>query len=85
MSAPYTSADATVAAMRAADISPSDATVYGQPTRSIYVGGAGSVRVDMVRGGTVTFSNVPAGTVLPIQVLRVYATGTSATAMIALY
>lgn len=85
MAAPYTSADATVAARRAAAITPSDSATSDDPTRAIYVGGAGNLRVDMVSGGTVTFSNLAAGTVLPIQVTRVYATSTTATLLIALY
>lgn len=85
MAAPYTSADATVSARRAAAITPNDVTTFEEPTRGIYVGGTGNVKVDMVSGGTVTFSNVVAGTILPIQVVRVYATGTSATLMNGLY
>lgn len=85
MAAPYTSADATVSARRAAAITTSDTVVSEDPTRAVYVGGSGNIKVDMVSGGTVTFQNVQAGTVLPIQVTRVYLTGTTATYMIALY
>lgn len=85
MAAPYTSADATVSARRAAAITTSDTAVSDDPTRAIYVGNSGSLKVDMVSGGTVTFSNLTAGTLLPIQVVRVYATGTTATLLIGLY
>jgi hypothetical protein len=85
MSAPYLSADATVSARRAVAITTSDTVVYDQPTRAIYIGGSGNLRVDMVSGGTVTFVGLSAGTVLPIQAERVYATDTTATLMIALY
>lgn len=85
MSAPYLTADATVSARRAAAVTPSDATVYEEPTRAVYVGGAGNLRVDMVSGGTVTFVGLSAGTLLPIQADRVYATSTTATDIIALY
>jgi hypothetical protein len=85
MPAPYTSADATVSARRAAAITTSDTAVSDDPTRGIYVGTGGNVRVDMCSGGTVTFQNVVAGTLLPIQAIRVYATGTTATNLIALY
>lgn len=85
MSAPYLSADATVSARRAAVVTPSDATVYQEPTRALYIGGSGNLRVDMVSGGTVTFVGLMAGTILPIQVDRVYATSTTATNILALY
>ena len=54
-------------------------------TLALYVGGAGGLKVDMAGGGTVTFAAVPAGSVLPIQAVRVYATGTAATNIVALY
>lgn len=85
MSAPYLTADATVSARRAAVVVPSDTNVYGEPTRGLYVGGAGNLRVEMVSGGIVTFFSVQPGTILPIQVERVYSTSTTATNIIALY
>lgn len=64
-----------------------DQTVYA---KALYVGGAGDVTVIMVGdyatpGTPVTFSGVPAGTILPIQVRRVNAIGTTATLIVALY
>ena len=85
MSAPYTTADATVSARRGADIVPSDTVDLPEPTRGIYVGGGGNIKIDFVSGGTVTFVGWLGGTILPVQALRVYATGTTATNMIALY
>jgi hypothetical protein len=85
MSAPYLTADATVSARRAVTVATSDTVTYDQPTRGVYVGVGGTVKVDMVSGGTVTFVGVVAGTLLPIQVERIYATGTTATSMVALY
>ena len=52
---------------------------------TLYVGGTGSVKVLTIGGDEVTFSAVPAGTFMPIQVLRVFATGTSATGIVALW
>ena len=60
-------------------ITPSDTGVISPVARGLYVGGAGNVKVDMVGGTALTFSGVAAGTVLPIQVTRVYSTGTTAT------
>lgn len=85
MAAPYTSADATVSARRAVVITPSDTADLSDPTRAVYIGNTGNLKVDMVSGGTVTFKNLPSGMVLPIQAIKVYATGTSATELIGLY
>jgi hypothetical protein len=53
--------------------------------RGLYVGGAGDVAV-MPTGSTVavTFSSVPAGSVLPIRVTKVMSTNTTATNIVAL-
>jgi len=84
--AAYLSADATVSAHRASAVTTSDATIYGQPTRALYIGAAGNLTVDMADGGSsVLFVGVQGGTLLPIQVTRVYATGTTATSIVALY
>jgi hypothetical protein len=81
----YRSADATVSAQRATAVSLSDSATI-QNTRALFIGGAGTVKVTMVEGGDVTFT-VPAGTLLPIQVVKVWSTGTnvSASLIIALY
>ena len=85
-SAAYLSADATVSAHQASAITTSDSTIYQQPTRALYIGGAGNITVDMADGGTaVLFSAVQGGTILPIQVTRIYAIGTTATSIVALY
>lgn len=84
--AAYLTADATVSAHRASTITTSNTTVYTQPTRALYIGGAGNITVDMADGGSsVLFVGIQGGTLLPIQVTRVYATGTSATNIVALY
>jgi hypothetical protein len=84
--AAYLSADATVSAHRASAVTTSDSTIYGQPTRALYIGAAGNLTVDMADGGSsVLFVGVQGGTLLPIQVTRIYATGTSATSIVALY
>ena len=52
---------------------------------TLYVGGTGSVKVLTIGGDEVTFTGIQAGTFMPIQVLRVFATGTSATSIVALW
>lgn len=67
-------------------VTPSDGVDLADgPTKGIWVGGAGAIKVDMMDGDTVTFSAVPVGTILPIRAKRIYATGTAATLMLALY
>lgn len=56
------------------------------PARGLYVGVGGNVAV--IAGGdtaAVTLVGVNAGTILPIRVRRVLATGTTATSIVALY
>jgi hypothetical protein len=72
-------------AQRAAVVAPNDSTDLAIYPASLFIGGTGDVKVDMLDGGTVTFINIPDGTFLPILVKRVYSTGTDATDIIALY
>lgn len=73
-------------ALNAAAITPNDGADLTEATRAIYVGVSGNLYVDMVGVGTnVAFSGVVAGTVLPLRVTRVYATGTTASGLVALY
>ena len=54
------------------------------PTRGIYIGGTGGdVTVTMAGGGSVQFTGVPAGSVLPIRIDKM--TATTASQVIALY
>lgn len=80
----YRTADATVSAFDARVVTPGDSTVLA-PTRALYIGNTGNLAVTMAYGTTLTFTNVPAGSILPIQVTKVLATGTTATAVLALY
>ena len=59
-----------------------DLTVY---PRAIYVGGAGNVKVTTLGGDTVTLNGAVAGSILPVRVVRVFSTGTTATNLIGLY
>lgn len=80
----YRSANATVAAHGAVAVTKSDSTIL-PVTRSLYVGGTGDIAVTMADSvGTITFTSVPAGSILPIQVTQVLA-ATTATNIIALY
>ncbi len=64
-------------------VTASDSTDLAQVTRGIYVGGGGHLKVTLAGGSTVTFSNLSAG-IWPFEVVRVFATGTTATNLIGL-
>jgi hypothetical protein len=69
---------------RAAAVTPNNSVDLTEVTRALYIGGAGDVKVDI--GATaITFVGVAAGSLLPIRVTRVYATGTTASSIVALY
>jgi len=54
------------------------------PTKCIYVGVAGDVKVDMVGSGTVVFKAMPIG-LYRLQVKRLWSTGTASTNVLGLY
>ncbi len=51
----------------------------------LYVGGAGDIKVTTAGGDTVVFVGLLAGMFVPVQVLRVWATDTTATNIVALW
>jgi len=65
-------------------VTPSDSVNLTYPS-VVYVGGTGNVKVTTAQGDDVTFNGLPAGFVIPVQVIRVWSTGTSATNMVAIY
>ena len=80
----------TAPAHNAFVVVPSDTTDFKDDAgefvpRAIYVGVSGNIKVDMLGNGTaVTFSNVPVG-MWSIRVSKLYATGTTATNIVAVY
>ena len=80
----FRSPDATVPAFGAASVTPNDSTDIAT-CRSVYVGGAGAMKVTMADDTTVTFSGLLAGAVYPFQAKRIWSTGTTATNIVALY
>ncbi|MCD7059664.1 spike base protein, RCAP_Rcc01079 family [Pelagibacterium xiamenense] len=65
-------------------ITPDDAVDLAQTTRAIYVGVTGDLAVVAASGAQATFAGVPGGTVLPLRVARVLASGTSAGSLVGL-
>lgn len=69
-------------------VTPSDSADIAQ-CRALWVGGAGNLAIrsfdpNSQNSGSVTFVSVPAGTLLPVKTTRVFATGTTATNIVAL-
>lgn len=71
------------------EVTPSDSTVFTQPTRAVYIGGAGDMKVDLIgydgTPKTLTFRNLPAGGLFPFRVIKVYSTDTTATNILGLF
>lgn len=81
-------------ASRAVLVVPSDTAEIPNPAAQnglgnygsvLYVGVAGNLRVTTVAGDDVTFENIQDGSFVPVQVKQVFATGTSADNIIALW
>jgi hypothetical protein len=63
-------------------------TIYTQNNKEacvLYVGTGGNLRVLTASGQDVTFANTVGGTFLPVQVLKVFSTGTAASNLVALW
>lgn len=68
----------------AAEVTPNDAADLEITSRALYVGQSGDLKVTTAGGNVVTFAGVPAG-ILPMRVRRVHATGTTASAIVAIW
>lgn len=82
MSAGYVST-AGDPATSAATITPHDSTNLTAACDAVYVGVTGNITGVMRDGGVQLFENVPVG-IFPIGFIRINATGTTATKMVAL-
>ena len=76
-------------AVDAEAVTPSDGTDLVATSRALWIGGAGAISVVMAGsrgnpGATILLSGIAAGTLLPIAVNRVRATGTTATLIVSL-
>ena len=79
----YTSG--TGSSSKSQTVSKSDTVNFPYVTRAIYVGGTGAMTVVYADGSTGLFSAIPAGTILPVECIRVNSTGTDATLMEAMF
>jgi len=60
-------------------------TTIGNQGCNLYIGGAGNVKVTTIGGDILTFTAPTVGQVLPVQVIKLHSTGTSATLVNALW
>jgi hypothetical protein len=81
-------------ARQAVGVTPSDANNIPNPTSPdgvpnqgnvLYVGFGGDLKVTTAAGDDITFYNIQDSTFFPVQVVRVWATGTTAQDIIALW
>jgi hypothetical protein len=84
----------TLQAFNAQAVTPSDSQdllLSGSPIEGVengallYVGTGGGLTITTLGGQQVTLANVPDGSYVPIQVRKVWATGTSASNILALF
>jgi hypothetical protein len=75
----------TATAQLYAVYSMSPQTSMGNPGCVLYIGTGGNVRVTTSGNDIITFTNVQDGTFFPISVIKLWATGTTATAVNALW
>jgi hypothetical protein len=60
-------------------------TTIGNTGCNLYIGGAGNVKVTTIGGDIITFTAVSVGSVLPVQVIKLHSTDTTATLVNALW
>lgn len=65
-------------------IVPNDGTDLSEVTRALYVGVGGTLAITLKSGVELALQGIAAGTLLPLRVRRVKATGTSASAIVGL-
>ncbi len=78
------SSGSTGAATHGFAITPDDTQNLSEIVRAIYIGGAGTITLVSFEGDALTFTNVLAGTILPIRAIAVKSTGTDASDLVGL-
>lgn len=72
-------------ALQSIAVTPSDSNLISPEFRALYIGGSGDVRIQDLAGNQTTFKAVPTGLILPVFGNIVFASGTTATFIVALY
>lgn len=70
-------------ASRAFSVTPADSDM-AQSARAVYIGTGGDMKVTTVGGDVVTFTNLSAGSLMPVSVKRIWSTGTTASGIVGL-
>jgi hypothetical protein len=71
-------------ARNAFEVVPSDTVKFDASARALYVGAGGNITLVTASNAVVRFVNVPQGSTLPVECVRVNATGTTATSLVGL-
>ena len=66
-------------------VTPNDGAELANASRYLWVGGAGNVHLTTIMGTEVTLEGIWGGTLIPIRARKVFATGTTATLIVALW
>jgi len=66
-------------------VTPNDAADLALPARALWIGAGGTLRVTTLKGTVLNFTAVPSGFVMPVAAVRVHATGTTCTGIVALH
>lgn len=67
----------------AASVTTSDSTTFNPSV--VFTGSGGIIRVTTAQGTDATFTNVQPGAILPLQVIKVWATTTTATGLLRIF
>ena len=62
-------------------ITPNDSTVFDTPYRALWIGGAGNIKIDTPSSQDVVLVGVSTG-FLPVNVVKVHATSTTAVSIV---
>ena len=68
----------------AATVTTSDTNNLREPS-VLFAGSGGTIRVLTAEGSDVTFTNLQPGSILPLRVIRVYASTTTATGIVRIF
>lgn len=67
------------------EITPNDSVDLNEISRALYIGSDGNVSVETGDGTILIFKNVVGGSILPLQVRKVLATGTTSADIVAMW
>lgn len=79
------SAGVTFPISNGASVTPNDSDELEYVTRAIWIGGAGNLSVVTANGDTIVLKGVVAGSLIPIRVVKVLASETTASDIVALW